>query len=291
MLIKIGNEAYVPKLSKQDQSGLRLVSSNGSERFVDIGNNEGTLYSELKGKLLWSHKEGVSIVDVRSEFSLRELAQFEGDIASHKWTSSFRSALIDSRSNTVLKFEIDYKRLNPLDPGYSIPSGIPMLIPDTCKVIVTLSRDSKFAIFDVAQDEYQFVDLPNGFGGANWVQSDKHFAWIRNYDTFCRMELDTLTITKFNRLQPAIYNEKIGREGSAFIGTPWMSDSLGGWLVPRPYSSDILLVDVESLDPIGKIVTGGRPYSLVEFDDGELLIIDHPFDKLQTSHVDKIEKL
>lgn len=62
------------------------------------------------------------------------------------------------------------------------------------------------------------------------------------------------------------------------------AQSLSNWLVPGPYSGGILVVSGESLSPVSRITTGG-PYNAVEFDDGSLLVLDHPFDVVRSAHV------
>jgi hypothetical protein len=290
MLIRIGDEAYVPSFARDPKPGLRLVSASGAERHVDIGDRKGALIAETDGTLVLHHSSGVSLIDASNQFSVSELSRSDDDFATRNWTSSAGWTLVDSKSGVFREFELDREALNPLDPGYSIPSGT-AVVPGTCDIVVTISRDSKFALVNVATGTYRFVDLPNQFGGSKSPYVDGDCIWVVNYDTLCRVSLQSLAVVGSNRLQPSVVLDKTGREVNAFLGAPCKSHRLGGWLVPRPYSSDVLLVDETTLHPIGRIPTGGKPYSLVEFDNGELLILDYPFDRFQTAHVRDLESL
>ncbi|MEQ8300205.1 MAG: hypothetical protein RH945_06645 [Hyphomonas sp.] len=146
------------------------------------------------------------------------------------------------------------------------------------------------AIYDVASEECRIIELAGSYGSKNPIMYDSRL-WIVNYDHFCRVDLETFEVSSSSRLQPEILNKEVGRRGSAFVGVPLLSIALNGWLIPRPYSSDILLIDFDSLEPTGRIRCGGRPHALAEFDDGTLFIINHPFDSFQQASITDLEAL
>ena len=61
MLIRLGDEAYVPSFAGEPDRGLRLVSANGSERHVEIGGRKGALIVEPDATLVLRQASGVSI--------------------------------------------------------------------------------------------------------------------------------------------------------------------------------------------------------------------------------------
>jgi len=291
MLIKIGNEAYVPKSYSDKREGFRLVSYNGSERHVDIGGYEGGLWNDTDGNLLLSHADGICLVDPKNDFSTIELDQFEGDFTDQNWTYSLGWRLVNIQNRTFKNFKIEYEALKPLDPGYSMPCGITALIPGSVEVLITLSRNAHFVLFDLASGDSQFVELPYRYGGAKFVSMNEDEAWLTNYHTLCKVDLQSRSVVKSNRLQPDTFDGKIGRKISTFIGTPHRPQGIEGWLVPRPYSGDILWVDDKTINPIGRIPTGGRPHDIVEFDNGDLLVLDHSSDNFQTANIRDLEAM
>ncbi len=289
MLIKVSeSEVYVPKIAGDTTAGVRLVSADGTERRVVISDEKSALIADPSGALLLRKADSLARVDAEADFAKTDFSHFDGDLSEGTWTSYTAGFFVDTDNLRCKKFEIEMDALEPDDPGYSGPSGF-ALIPGSLDIVVTMARDRALRIVNAATNRVRRVELP-GDGSSNPVVVDGGIILI-NYDSLCRVDAASFEVTASNKLQPDVFFAEHGLSGRAFIGVPHKSEIMDGWWVPRPYSSDILLVDAHSLTPKGAIQCGGKPYSLVEFGDGVLFIIDHPFDAFQTASVADLSPL
>ena len=283
MLIKVNDaEVCVPKIAGDRTTGVRLVSIDGTERRVVIGTEKSALIAEAGGALLLRIADGLARVDAAADFATTDFSTYDGDLSGVAWTSYVADYFVDSENLRYKTFEIEIDALAADDPGYSGPSGF-ALIPGTLDIVVTMVRDRALRIVNAATNSVRRVELPRAGSSNPMVVEGSIF--LSNYDSMCRVDAASFKLIASNRLQPDVFFPEHNMSGRAFIGVPYKSDIMDGWWVPRPYSSDILFVDAETLRPTGAIRCGGRPYALVEFGDGVLFIIDHPFDAFQTANV------
>lgn len=289
MLVKVSkSEVYVPRLYSDTTAGIRLISVDGTERRVSIDDEKGGLTPEPNGALFIRKADGLALVNPEDNFAITAFTEFVGELSEGTWTSYTAGFFVDTDNLRYKKFEIEMDTLEPDDPGYSGPSGF-ALIPGSLDIVVTMVRDRALRIVNAATNSVRKVQLP-GIGSSNPIVVDGGIL-LSNYDSLCRVDAASFEATASNRLQPDVFFPEHGLSGRAFIGVPHKSKIMDGWWVPRPYSSDILLVDAHSLTPTGAIQCGGKPYSLVEFGDGVLFIIDHPFDAFQTANVASLSPL
>lgn len=289
MLVKVSkSEVYVPRLHGDTTPGVRLVSIDGTERRVSIEGEKGGLTSEPNRALFIRAANGLALVRPEENFAITAFSEFLGDVSEVAWTSYVAGFFVDTKNLRYKKFEIDRDSLNVDDPGYSGPSGF-VLIPDSLDILVTMARDHALRVVNANRKTVGSIELPSP--GSSNPQVDEGSVVFSNYDTLCSYDPVTMKLKTSPKLQPSILLPEYGIKSRAFIGVPHKSSILNGWLVPRPYSSDILFVESESLIPTGVIKCGGKPHSLVEFEDGSLLIIDHPFDKFQAANISDLSTI
>jgi hypothetical protein len=290
MLIEIAGERVVDEFnSAKDEHGLRLFDRNGEASHIPIGGLKGSLRPTPEGKLALDHGDGASLIDPASDFAVTALAPWDSAGASPRWNVAFLGRRIDSVGGWHAPYDLDRDALKLPDPGYSEPSNA-ALLPNGREVAISIVRCNHMVFFDIESRRTRLVDMP-GAGGANEVTVRGRSVWMVNYDTLCEIDIETLRVRASPTLQPPYRDKAYGFMTHAFVGRIRYSDTAKGWLVPRPYSGDILLVDPASLSPRARIDCGGKPYDVVEFRDGRLLIQNHPFDSVQISSLNQLKPL
>jgi hypothetical protein len=283
MLLRIDNDRVIfSGRTFRDPSGVRVLDRHGRETRFDLGGRFANFRQAPDGALLLRHDTGVAIVDTGSQFTMRELNETELADDEASWSVSFFDALVDTQRGRFARFELDDAALSH-HPETGPTSAL--LMSDRRSLVITIHKTAHVAIFDpVARTTklLPFTVINRGASNAVVVGSD---LWFICYDRFCCLDLGTGAFRASEVLQPQFSDAEDRLNTSGFVGVPRYSKSLSNWLLPRPYSGDILIMSGESLTPVSRIATGGRPYDAVEFDDGSLLVLDHPFDVVRSAHV------
>lgn len=284
MLLRIDNERVIFSVRRtyNGPAGAFVIDRYGRETHFDLGGRFANFRQAPDGELLLRHDAGIAIVDPWSKFAMRELKEIDLSNNEASWSVSFFDALVDPKGGCFARFELDDEALSH-DPETGPTNAL--LMSDRRSLAITIHKTSHVAIFDPVARTTKLLPLNAGHGGASNAVVVGNDLWFICYDRFCCLELRTGAFRTSEVLQPQFYDAKNRLNTSGFVGVPRFSDSLSNWLLPRPYSGDILIISGESLQPVSRIATGGRPYEAVEFDDGSLLILDHPFDVVRTAHV------
>ena len=283
MLLRIDNDRVIfSGHMYRDPPGVRVLDRHGRETRFDLGGRFANFMQAPDGALLLRHDTGVAVVDPDSQFAMRELNETELADEEASWSVSFLDTLIDTQRGRFARFELDDAALSH-DPETGPTSAL--LMSDRRSLVITIHKTSHVAIFDPVARTTKLLLLTAGHGGASNAVVVGNDLWFVCYDRFCCLDLETGAFRASEVLQPQFYDAESRFMMSGFVGVPHFSQSLSNWLVPRPYSGDILVVSGESLSPVSRITTGGRPYDAVEFDDGSMLVLDHPFDVVRSAHV------
>ncbi|WP_419319703.1 hypothetical protein ACN2C7_02770 [Caulobacter sp. ErkDOM-E] len=283
MLLRIDSDRVIFSVRMyRDRPGVRVLDRHGRETHFDLGGRFANFRLAPDGTLLLRHDTGVAIVDPASHFAMREL--IETELAHHdaSWSVSFFDALVDTQKGYFARFKLDDVALSH-DPETGPTNAV--LMPDRQRVVVTIHKTAHVAIFDPVARTTELLPLLVGQGGASEAVVVGSDFWFICYDRFCCLDLKTGAFRASEVLQPQFYDAEHRLNTSGFVGVPRFSKSLSNWLLPRPFSGDILIVSGESLTPVSRIATGGRPYDAVEFEGGSLLILDYPFDVVRAAHV------
>jgi len=283
MLLRLNRDYASLSWVHPKDGGLRLFDRNATMTLRDIGGRTGSLKVDNRGQLILRGKSETTSIDTTADFEVVDLrhSQSRGDQA--RWSAAFLNLLVDSVSGVASSFSIDRDALNLMDPGYTEPTDA-TLLPNGDEVAVTIVRSQHMAIVNFVTGETRLLNLAGSYGNSDAVVEEDAL-WVVNYDTFCRIDLETLQVRASPKLQAQYRDPQYGLMTSAFVGVPRISPSLNGWLIPRPYSGDVLLVSKDALRPERRLPCGGHPYAIVEFDEGDLLILNHPFDSFQTATI------
>ena len=266
----------------RDSTGVRVLDRYGRETHFDLAGRFADFRVANDGALVLRHDTGVAIVDPTSGFSMRELRETTLDEGGASWSASFLDVLIDTSRGSFARFELDSGALNH-DPETGPTDAV--LLPDGRRLAVMIHKTGHIAIFDPTTRKTDLIPLEGHLGASDAVLRGTDL-WFNCYDKLGRLSLNTMELKTSAVLQPPIRDRAYPfLMSSAFVGPGRFSPALSNWLVPRPYNADILVVSEETLSPVARIPTGGRPYDAVEFDDGTLLILDHPFDVVRLAHV------
>ena len=283
MLLRIDNDRVIfSGHLYRDPPGVRVLDRHGRETRFDLGGRFANFRQAPDGALLLRHDLGVTIVDPHSQFAMHELNETELADDEASWSVSFLDAVVDPQRGCFARFELDDAALSH-DPETGPTDAL--LMPDRRSLAITIHKTSHVAIFDPIARTTDLLPLAVGYGGASNAVVVGSDLWFICYDRFCRLDLGTGAFRASEVLQPQFYDAENRLMTSGFVGVPRFSESLSNWLLPRPYSGDILIMSGESLKPVSRIATVGRPYDAVEFDDGSLLVLDHPFDVVRSAHV------
>lgn len=289
MLLQVDDDHAALAWVHPNDVGLRLVDRHAAVSVRDISGRSGSLKIDNRGKLILRGKSETALIDAAANYQVHDLKPGPHDSDKLRWTAAFLNVLVDSANGVVSNFSIDRDALDLADPGYTEPTDA-TLLPNGNEVAITIVRSQHMAIVNFATGETRLVQLAGSYGNSHAIVEDDAL-WVVNYDTFCRIDLESLRVSTSPRLQAPYRHPQHGLMMSAFVGAPRRSNALNGWLVPRPYSGDILLVSKETLRPERRISCGDRPYAIVEFDGGDLLILNHPFDSFQTANVSQLVDL
>ena len=283
MLLRIDDDRVIFRGRRyREPPGVRVLDRHGREMHFDLGGRSANFRLAPDGTLLLRHETGVAIVDPGSHFAMRELIETELADDEASWSVSFFDALVGTQRGCFARFELDDVALSH-DPETGPTDAV--LTPDHRRVAVTIHKTAHVAIFDPVARSTELLPLTAGYSGASNAVVVGNDFWFICYDRFCCLDLGTGAFRASEVLQPQFYDAQHRLNTSGFVGVPRFSKLLSNWLLPRPFSGDILIMSGESLKPVSRIATGGRPYDAVEFDDGSLLILDHPFDVVRSAHV------
>lgn len=263
--------------------GARVVDRFGRETRFELRGRSAYFRQAPDGTLLLSHEAGVAVVDPVAGFAMRELAEVSLSDPRTTWEVSFFDKLVDVERGCFARFELDDEALQD-DPETGPTDAI--LLPDRQTVAVTIHRTPHLAMYRPLERSTTLVPIEGvSGGGAGDAVVRGMDLWFSGYHTLHRLNLDTMALQSSEVLQPPHFDAELRMDSQRFTGSPHYSDGLSAWLVPRPYSGDILVVSEITLAPTGVIRTGGRPHDVAEFSDGTLLVLDHPFDVVRLAHI------
>lgn len=283
MFIQIDDERVI-FASRQygDGPGVRVIDRSGREERHSLEGRYAAFRTASDGTLLLRHEKGVAVVDPASGFSMRELSETSPTDVQNGWTASYLGVVVDTVRGCFARFEIDEAALRH-DPETGPTDAV--LLPDGRRVAIMIHKTPHIAIFDPDLRTTELVSLEQAHSGGSKAVIRDGVLWFVCYDTLFRLDLASMALSASEVLQPPFRDGPYDMMTSGFVGVPRYSSALSGWLIPRPYSGDILVISPDSLQPRSRIKCGGRPYDAVEFDDGALLVLDHPFDVVRPAHI------
>lgn len=293
LLVQIDPRRAVLLPWRPESGPLLVLDEEGGSRALDIGGLNGRVKLSPAGKLVIRHESGVAIVQT-DRFERVDARKWQGDGPEPVWDTAFagytEARLVDSVGGYWTEIEWDREALKLPDPGYTEVTDATIL-PGHEEIALNIVRYEYMAIFNLRRKTTELISLAGRYGNSHATVVGATL-WCVNYDVLCAIDMETHKSRSSSVLQPPYLDPQYGMMTSAFIGEPCLAPKLGGWLVPRPYSGDILFVREDTLSPTGRIICGNKPYEVALFENGTILVMDHPFDApVRWARVDDLQPI
>ena len=136
------------------------------------------------------------------------------------------------------------------------------------RVIVSVQRSSKLVIIDTeGNSQIDSAQLMDRGGNPTLLMRTSTDFLASDYDTLCRVDCRSFTVLKSARLQGAAQKNSHQFIGEFDVGNEAIA-------VSRPFSSDVILVDPENFDTIGRVEIGGQPLLVCLISNSEVVTRD-----------------
>lgn len=153
-------------------------------------------------------------------------------------------------------------------------------LPGRPEVVIGVSRSQTAAIWNYETRTSELITF-EGLGNIEPFAVQNGAVWLTNYNTLCKLQAPRTMIC--SRVLQGRIETPEGAYPTSYVGRPVYAPSKKGWLVPRPDSGDIVLVDEMNLEMRARIPLGGRPFIMHMFDDGAMVILSDTYDAFQTA--------
>jgi hypothetical protein len=142
--------------------------------------------------------------------------------------------------------------------------------------IVSVQRSSRLVVLDIRKNEkLREISLADRGGNPLLTLLSGTEMLTTDYDTMCRVDLDSMSLVASQRLQGD--SDKGGRH---FVGDFSLDEA--GVLLARPSSGDVVLLDPSHFSILDRAVTGGEPLQAVRVSSSAVLARDwktgHPLE-------------
>jgi len=176
-----------------------------------------------------------------------------------------RLLLIDALRQRTVDLDLSWFTNASYDLGYQdLVDGI--TIADD-RVLVSVQRSSDLVVIDSQLNRrIGSIRLAGGRGNPRLQRHSVGVLLASDYDTLCRLDARSLSLLKAVQLQePAA-------TGAQFIGDYDIGPSTG--VVARPFHGDVLLVDSDSFDVLGRAMIGDQPLAICRLSESRFVTRD-----------------
>lgn len=285
MLIALDDRrALFQSWADRDKPVFLEIDKTGRQQPLDFADAHCAIDVAPDGKLVLSSAGQTLLVEPEKDFAVRQIDVWDGKGDEPRWTLANLDSLIDTGRGLRHAYRYDRDALDLPDPGYSEPVAA-SLLPGGDKIAIGIVRCKHMALFNRRTNGTELIELGGSYGGESFMVVGNDL-WLTNYDRLCCLDLGTRKLRSSDALQPQLRDPKYGLPMSAFVGVPTPAPMLGGWLVPRPYAGDILLVRSDTLQGDSRLRCSGSPYEVALFPDGSLLYSDNSDFQVRTAHID-----
>ena len=288
MLKAYGDFAVLQDWSDRDHPVFVRIDRSGRRRPLGALDAHCRVY-EAGNRLVLEYGENRLLrLGPEDDFVPHTFVRWEGTGTEPLWTFATLSLLGDIESLRLQAYEYDRDALMLPDPGYSEPVDA-ALLPGGDEIAIFIVRCQHFVLFNRRTGKTRRIALPRYGSGNPAIVADA--LWFSNYDVLCCYEPASGKLTASEVLQPPFRDPKFGIDTSAFIGEPLYVAKLSGWLIPRPYAGDILLVRADTMAPTAHIAFDGQPYEAALLDDGCLIVSTYPDPEIRISDITELRPL
>lgn len=163
-----------------------------------------------------------------------------------------RLRLVDGRAQTVTVLDMSWFNDEVYDRGYQAPVDS-LWLPDLGRVIVSVQRSSRLVEVDVAANApIGFIDLADRGGNPRLARLSGNRFVASDYDVICLVDGQSGAVCSSPVLQPPLPPNT-----HQFIGDYAVHGDRCA--VARPFSGDVLLLDIEGFATRDSIQVGGQP--------------------------------
>ena len=139
-----------------------------------------------------------------------------------------------------------------------------------------MQRSSRLVVLDIRKNEkIREISLADRGGNPLLTLLSDTQMLATDYDTMCRVDLDSMSLVASQRLQGD--SDKRARQ---FVGDFSLDEA--GILLARPFSGDAVLLDPSHFSILDRAVTGGEPLQAVRVSSNAVLARDwktgHPLE-------------
>lgn len=143
-------------------------------------------------------------------------------------------------------------------------------IPGKRQALISVQRSSRLIVQDLDTGEVvRTLDLGGGMGNPRLkVREGAGEIWTTDYDSVAVVRTDTLKVRKRVRLQGAAEGTQL------FIGDLTFAPHRDVCVVPRPFSGDVVALDLETLKVKGTAAIGREPLEAAMLANGDVIARD-----------------
>lgn len=166
-----------------------------------------------------------------------------------------RLFLIDAPGGRLIDLDRSWFTEANYDLGYQGLTDC-LSLAGTDRIIVSVQRSSRLVVIDSRRNERVGSITLAGRGGNPQLRQHSHVDLVASdYDTLCLVDAKKLALMGATRLQEADASNKQQFIGDYDLGSTTCA-------IARPFSSDVLLVDLPHFNVLSRTPVGGQPLAV-----------------------------
>jgi hypothetical protein len=169
------------------------------------------------------------------------------------------------------------------DKGYQGIIGVTE-IPGDSLLLISVQRDSRLVLYDpIAQAKRGLVELAARGGNPSlFFRSRANELWAVDYDTIVKVDPPSWRVLSARRLQ----GDSLGT--NQFIGDIWFNRDETMCVVARPFSGDVIAIDLDNLKTRLRCKIGQQPLQAAVLEDGAVVARDWKTGELLQGQLRKV---
>jgi hypothetical protein len=166
-----------------------------------------------------------------------------------------RLFLIDAPGEQLIDLDLSWFTEADYDLGYQALTDC-LSLADADRIVVSVQRSSKLVVIDSQRNERVGSIMLAGRGGNPQLRQHSDVEFVASdYDTLCLVDTKKLELTDATRLQEADASNKQQFIGDYDLGSATCA-------VARPFSSDVLLLDLPHFNVLSRVPVAGQPLAV-----------------------------
>jgi hypothetical protein len=197
--------------------------------------------------------------------------------------SDYALVRVDPIKGSVSLQQFDWYN-DEYDKGYQGIIGVTE-IPGDSLLLISVQRDSRLVLYDpIAQAKRGMVELAGRGGNPSLsFRPRANELWAVDYDTIVKLDPASWRILAARRLQ-----DEDSQGANQFVGDVWFNRDETMCVVARPFSGDVIVVDLENLKTRFQCKTGLKPLQAASLGDGAVVARDWKTGELLQGQLRKV---